>query len=200
MVPTLELLAAPTGPGTTSTGTIYRAISSSDAVAALPPVDARVVRRIVTSLLSGVDYVDLDDHRVAEDALLTVSSASSHRGGGDFRIVVQAARDASSVLAELVADGDVGEARALVRQIGSMSRLRGWREFLREPVVIELATASGQGSRTNMEWLQKNRRAFQGRWVAVKDGELLDSDSSRTALQRRLNERDDLKGVLVARV
>jgi len=52
-----------------------------------------------------------------------------------------------------------------------------------------------------IEWLKENGRNYSGKWVALnRMGELIDSDESRTELQRRLREKNQLSGASIAKV
>lgn len=53
----------------------------------------------------------------------------------------------------------------------------------------------------NAEWLRKNRDAYEGKWIALFDGELVDQDSSRLALHKRLMAAGRLcRGTLFTKV
>jgi hypothetical protein len=49
-------------------------------------------------------------------------------------------------------------------------------------------------------WLRENREAFLGRWVALLNGELLDTDSRLDPLVERLTVRGTIEGVLVTQI
>ena len=127
----------------------------------------------------------------------TVHRAASHLvswlGGAFHRL------DVRSEVESLVAEGRIGDARRLAR--GYCSESLG-------PVAKELgfptvSTKPASGSRDLSEaarWLRENWQAFEGRWVALLSGKLVDSDPSRKVLQERLAQNDHRRDVLVLRV
>ena len=58
---------------------------------------------------------------------------------------------------------------------------------LAEPVVRRRLPA-GPKSADNIEWLRRNARSHDGRWVALANGELLAADESLAALRRKLRQ------------
>jgi hypothetical protein len=48
-----------------------------------------------------------------------------------------------------------------------------------------------------MKWVEAHRAEYAEQWVALKDGELIDSAPSRGALQEAIEGRDDLRDLLV---
>lgn len=70
----------------------------------------------------------------------------------------------------------------------------------RSPVNSDRLKASGRRDlHANMRWLKEHAEEFSGRWVALCDGALRASDSSRAKLQRRL-EGTLLREVTVLKV
>lgn len=49
----------------------------------------------------------------------------------------------------------------------------------------------------NVRWLRLYSDAYAGQWVALRSGVLVDHDTSRKALQERLEARDDLRDLLI---
>jgi len=67
--------------------------------------------------------------------------------------------------------------------------------------LIQMRPASGSGDfLENARWLREHRADFAGKWVALLAGEVVDSDSSRVALQQRLSPREDINRLLFVRV
>jgi len=62
----------------------------------------------------------------------------------------------------------------------------------------KLKPASGRGDlHRNMKWVEAHRAEYAGLWVALKDGELILMGPSRGALQEAIEDRDDLRDLLV---
>lgn len=96
---------------------------------------------------------------------------------------------------QLLARGRVQEARlAAGGGAGSLSRAL-------QPPASELRPASGKGLfARNLAWLRLHRDEHVGKWVALYNGELVDSDASRVALQKRLGEHPNLEDTLFVQV
>lgn len=62
----------------------------------------------------------------------------------------------------------------------------------------KIRPASGRGDlHMNMAWVTKHRAEYAEQWVALKDGELVDSAASRGLLQEQIAGRTDLRDLLV---
>jgi len=106
-------------------------------------------------------------------------------------------------VASLVAAGHIAEARQLVGFLAQTSPtplLEGWSRVLAPPVVHSENQATGSPLAPNAEWLRKNAGAHAGRWVALREGTLVDEDPSRVILQRRLEQANTLEGVTFVRL
>lgn len=91
----------------------------------------------------------------------------------------------------LVEEGRVREARERVKDevaSGRTSAIGGWAKLLALPTTeVRAASARGDMSR-NRAWLHEHEAQYRGTWVALRDGELVASDQSFIALQKRLRE------------
>lgn len=56
------------------------------------------------------------------------------------------------------------------------------------------------GINASMEWLEDHRERYSGKWVAVRNGELLASSDSRKEISGALDDLDTRSDVLVAKV
>lgn len=96
-----------------------------------------------------------------------------------------------SMARRLLTNGRVLAARKLVGGVPSdhvaNETLRRLRAALAEPVVRRRLPAEGKGSR-NIEWLRRHAHRHAGQWVALVEGELVDTDASLAVLRRRLRQ------------
>lgn len=100
----------------------------------------------------------------------------------------------------LVETGHWGAARTELEAAGPAPELEGLRKVL-EPARVTIAgPASGKGLASTRRWLAANREAYRGKWVALRNGELVDSDRSHAALHDRLATQGDPAGLLVIKV
>jgi hypothetical protein len=114
-------------------------------------------------------------------------------------------RTAAGPVASLVETGRITEARQLVgllaqAQASPSPTLERWSQVLAPPVIHAENQATGSPFARNAEWLRQNSEAHAGRWVALRDGTLVDEDPSRVALQRRLEQANALEGVTFVRL
>jgi len=102
----------------------------------------------------------------------------------------------------LVEEGNVTEARKEIARVppDTSELLNRWKLVLSEPRGRLHERASGGSLKQNLLWLQENSRQYPGRWVALKEGQLLGSNPSRLALRTSLKEAGDLKGAMFFRV
>jgi hypothetical protein len=49
----------------------------------------------------------------------------------------------------------------------------------------------------NDAWVANNRHEYQGKWVAISHGKLVDYDIDGASLQKRVAQREDAEQVLV---
>jgi hypothetical protein len=109
----------------------------------------------------------------------------------------------------LVEAGQIDEAR---RRLGEAiaagakpSELGGWPAVLLSHLLPGRKAVTRPGAArgdfvANMKWLEEHRGEHRGEWVAMRDGVLVDSDRSRTALTERLERTDLLDGALFVQV
>jgi len=96
-----------------------------------------------------------------------------------------------TIVRQLLAKEHVLTARKLINALPperiSAEPLRQLRSLLAEPVVRRRLPARASRS-ADFDWLRHNANAYRGKWVAVANGGLLDSDESLDALLRRLRQ------------
>lgn len=112
-------------------------------------------------------------------------------------------RDVAGPVASLVEAGRITDARQLVGLLAQASQspaLERWSQVLAPPVVRLENQATGSPLTRNAEWLRANSETHVGKWVALRDGTLVDEDPSRVALQRRLEQANALEGVTFVRL
>ena len=104
----------------------------------------------------------------------------------------------------LVDDGRINEARSflmsLQRQDPRLEIVEQWKGALALPAAHAGESATGKDPRRDAEWLRVNHEGYAGSWVALREGELLDSDPDVRALARRLAARCAGSNVAVFRV
>lgn len=99
----------------------------------------------------------------------------------------------------LLSEGRVQAARDLASLIGGE-----WSALLAVPVVRR-GPKAGDGEtrfKSDRAWLDANRHnpAHRGKWVALRDGELVGADESLVVLHRALKEAGTLAGALFVRL
>lgn len=103
-------------------------------------------------------------------------------------------------IAALVGASKIDEAR---RSASPRSR---WSALLAPPVItVGRKVDAKDAQRTfdaNKNWIRTHSEdpIYSGRWIALRAGDIVDSDSDRRQLQKRLRSRDDLEGLLVVRL
>ncbi len=110
------------------------------------------------------------------------------RQAGDFVRAVQLALEAGAHLAarQLSAEG--------ARRHPANEELQKQAYILSPPKVVRSSTTNGSTHRLNRDWLKAHANEYQGRWVAVRNGELLGEAGSMEELIERIG---DTKGVLL---
>src|SRR5437868_6291246 len=105
-----------------------------------------------------------------------------------IRRLVEANRveDARRYANERLAEGDASVA--------------SWANLLRPPRVTTSSYRARSDFGADDAWLRTNRETFLGRWVALRNGDLLDSDVALRPLVDRLTERGIIEGALVVQV
>jgi hypothetical protein len=104
---------------------------------------------------------------------------------------------------ELLNAGRVNEARRLLSLLLKTSpspTLEKWARIVAPPVARPAGPATGTRIASANSWLRQHAGEYVGKWVALRDGVLLDADESRVALHRRLERDGNLEGVLFARL
>jgi hypothetical protein len=100
--------------------------------------------------------------------------------------------------------GDVCGARQLLREIvaqhGTPVDVMRWHRVLSEPRAIVKQESSGGGLRENAAWMRDHADEFRGQWLALKRGDLLDSDPRLADLHRRIESSGDLDSVVFVRI
>jgi hypothetical protein len=124
--------------------------------------------------------------------------ARFHRSGAVFRIeaerLVQVGAtpepvDVKAQIRHLVEDGRVREARLRVQEeeeAGRGSAVGAWAKVLALPTAEARAAGKREDMTLNRAWLTRHQAEHVDAWVALHDGELVDSDRSLLALQKRL--------------
>ncbi len=102
----------------------------------------------------------------------------------------------------LVECGDIASARDMLSRLPQTvsPELDNWRRNLAEPYVTEMKTAENLNLRKDFAWLQENAAEFKGKWVALKDGILLNSHESQLRLVENLKQVGDLSGAMLFKV
>ncbi|HSN97240.1 MAG TPA: hypothetical protein VLS89_03045 [Candidatus Nanopelagicales bacterium] len=100
-----------------------------------------------------------------------------------------ASSDIEAELRMLFEEGRVEEARRRVAEEiarGREEEVRVWASLLAPPTA-QTRPASGRGDvEANRAWLREHRHEHRGAWVALRDGQLVDSDRSLRELRSRL--------------
>lgn len=88
----------------------------------------------------------------------------------------------------LVKEGYPREAKELAEKTpeGLSPGLDKLRRFLAYPPRTFRSPATGKNFAADFKWIEEHYHEYQGQWVAIKDGALVDSDPSHKALQERL--------------
>lgn len=106
-------------------------------------------------------------------------------------------------LRKMVEEGRVVEARKRIEtemKAGRGHELRVWAKLLELPSSTP-QPRSGRGDfDANSTWLREHRGDYQGKWVALRDGSLIDCDSSFIALRDRLRNNGLERGTFCAKV
>lgn len=71
--------------------------------------------------------------------------------------------------------------------------------ILAEPTVTTVATPSKLDPKANKMWIQANRKEYRGKWVALYNGELIDSSQNISELITQVGDIKG-KGILVTQV
>ena len=106
-------------------------------------------------------------------------------------------------LRKLVEEGHVVEARKRIEaelRVGRGHELGVWAKLLELPSSTP-QPRSGRGDfEANSAWLSEHRSDYQGKWIALRDGILMDSDTSFIALRNRLRDKEIEREVFCVKV
>lgn len=106
-------------------------------------------------------------------------------------------------LRKMVEEGRVVEARKRIEtetQAGRGRELRVWAKLLEFPSSTPQPRTGRGDFDANSTWLREHRRDYQGKWVALRDGSLIDCDSSFVALRDRLHNKGLERGTFCTKV
>jgi hypothetical protein len=78
--------------------------------------------------------------------------------------------------------------------------LRNYERVLAPPRVVETGTRTGRDFSKSMRWLAAHSHEYVGQWLALRNGELLRTDTSRKALIAQLGAVANEKDLLITRV
>jgi hypothetical protein len=111
-------------------------------------------------------------------------------------------KDWAQVIQLALAAGAHLEARRLAMQAADRfpqnAALRQYARVLAPPVNVA-RIAVQPGSALNMNWLRAHKETYLGKWVALREGELIDSAASLAELAARIGDPRD-KGMMITRV
>ena len=99
----------------------------------------------------------------------------------------------------LVSQGHIIESRRLIDSM-SDDEAGAWKELLALPTTKTKPASGRNNLADNIRWLQNHSSEFPNKWVALFDGELVDSDESRIQLQERLKVNPSIKSILITRI
>lgn len=104
----------------------------------------------------------------------------------------------------LVQNGSVEKARLVIQAAkisnNYTSRIAGWERVLAPPRTIVTEGSTGKNMSLNSEWLRENYDNYKGRWVALRDGQLIGSNPSRKELQLELRKKGQLAGSIFIKI
>lgn len=128
------------------------------------------------------------DERAFLDALKEVSWQG--RPATDFIRAVHLALEAGAHLAARKLSAEGAEFHP------NDSELQKYARVLAPPKVISTDVPPNPSQGTNLEWLKAHGEQYRGKWVAVKDGQLLGSADSLKELTAQVGDTKG-KGILV---
>jgi hypothetical protein len=115
----------------------------------------------------------------------------------------ECSRPVASVI-RCVEAGDIRGARvaleAAVRRGLSPDLVAKWRRVLAPPTVTRATGQSRASVDASAKWLRERSSEYRGRWVALRQNVVVDSDASRAALYARLKAASYLDGVLLVHI
>ncbi len=111
-------------------------------------------------------------------------------------------RKISEHLKTLVENGQIEDARKvlLTVQPGVSEELDHWLETLAIPKATVSNSATGGNIKDDILWIQHNSEKYKGKWIALKNGQLLGADESRIELHQSLKQASNLAGATFFRI
>lgn len=102
----------------------------------------------------------------------------------------------------LVESNRVEDARKVLStiQTGNSVTLDRWIKTLTEPKAVVEKGSSAKNIKDEAVWLKQNSEDYKGKWVALKNGELLGADKSRITLHTSLKQTGNLSGAMFFRI
>lgn len=101
---------------------------------------------------------------------------------------------------EFISKGYTSEARRYLSLLkpseADSPKIYYWRKVLAEPMAKPAQDATGGDIKKDLIWLKENSSKYSGKWVAIKNGTLVGSDSSRIILRNKLKVKEQLKGTM----
>lgn len=168
-----------------------RDIWSDDRFFALDLDSGGLVRGIVApAILRSTNLRPLLGQRVEVSGVARFQpSGAMFRIDADRLVAAGTAVDVNVQIQHLVEDGRVREARLRVEQEvegGRAAAIGAWAKLLAPPTTEARPAGKREDMSLNRAWLTKHQAEHVGAWVALHDGELVDSDPSFLVLQKRL--------------
>ena len=84
--------------------------------------------------------------------------------------------------------------------LASLGYLERAARVLAPPKIVERNRPPQKGLSASMLWLQNHAGEYQGTWVALQDGELIDFASTRKELASKIGSAVGNSGVLITRI
>jgi hypothetical protein len=100
-----------------------------------------------------------------------------------------------------VENESIPRARKLLRraiQLGMENEpLNYWRRVLAPPLAKPQAAATGIGTKASITWLHRYAAQYRGKWVALRDGELIADADTRVQLHRMLKSKEGCSSITI---
>jgi hypothetical protein len=108
----------------------------------------------------------------------------------------------SEHIKHLVENNLIEDARNVLSNIqpGTLTAVDNWRKVLSEPKAKVEKSATGGQTRKNALWLQNNSEKYKGKWIALKNSELMGFHESRAELYQSLKKDGKLAGAMFFRI
>jgi hypothetical protein len=119
-------------------------------------------------------------------------------------LITDSPQEVLSRVRELIEQNDVSTARhilAAAHKCGLRSQqLEHYQNVLAPPKTWSTGQASGGGMAKIAAWLRQYSPAYQGQWVALKDGALIGASVSRVRLQQALQDAEKHENTVFIRL